>query len=253
MQRIGDVLPTMDALAESDDGASAAQVLQPPDSMMTCPDASCPGAFMAHDLARGLLVPTVCPHFGQSSCSKPPSEIVQQRVSWAEGAGLPPRYQHPDATRIRNSDPILAYISDLLDNVASGQGVLLSGAVGVGKTMALAFIAVSAQGILQPHSVRFMFAPALFDLLHRDADAVERLSRLDLLLIDDFGREYRGSEWAATRFEALVEARYASYKATCASTNLSPAELAETHAAARVIDRWRQTCTAITIPGSSQR
>ena len=88
------------------------------------------------------------------------------------------------------------YIAELSGNVAEGRGLWIEGDVGTGKTT-LAML-VSKQAIEAGHSVAIYSLPRLLARIRRtyDGDAGElsyleffrRLTSVDLLHIDDFGR-----------------------------------------------------------------
>ncbi len=165
--------------------------------------------------------------------------------------GFGPRYHcatldliAEDVVRTMVSD----YIARIEDNLSSGQGLYLWGGPGTGKTCILALLCCAA-----PRAVKYQYAPALFDLLHQNnRESIERIEDCDLLLLDDFGTQY-SSDWSFSRFETLVEYRYANRKVTCVSANVSPAFLTRDARWDRIIDRWRDCLTIVGCGNKSLR
>ena len=115
--------------------------------------------------------------------------------------------------------------------------LLLSGDPGLGKTFLSACIArvVSGSGA----SVVYDTASHVFDLFEaskfaRDeaaGEAVERMLRCDLLIVDDLGTEMT-TEFVKSAFYQLVNSRMMTGKKTVISTNLSPADIGRRYGAA---------------------
>jgi len=172
-------------------------------------------------------------------------------MAWFRSAGFGPRYDEPDPGRVPSRDLIDDYIANWPANLANGRGLLVSGGVGVGKTMTLAYIALRLYDAGY-RDVDCQFAPALFDKLHSDTAMTRHFAGVGLLMIDDLGVEYR-SEWAMARFAELAEFRHGNMAPVIVTTNLSADSLLRQPELGRIIDRWRQSCYAVTLAGESQR
>lgn len=173
-----------------------------------------------------------------------------------EHSGIGKHYWQVDESKIQLLDAINVYLNALPDNITAGQGLIISGPPGVGKTSILSYVYQCCEWSRlltdNRYYVRYEFVPNLFNALTRadtDADCYERP---DLLLLDDFGREYQ-NDFAMSRFEALIEHRYANGKPVIVTTNLSSKRLAENDRWERIIDRWRECCQLLQISGESMR
>ena len=175
-------------------------------------------------------------------------------------AGLLPRYHAAtlEAVNAAVREQIAAYLERLDEHIARGNGLLLAGDTGTGKTMAMALIAMQADR--RGHGFGFVYAADVYSAMRRrDPDALEylvALRRTPLLLFDEFASPYT-SDMTIGDLEALIEHRHAMMRATCIATNLSLKRLQKMPEWARIYDRLREDCwppgKAIVIPGGTQR
>lgn len=192
--------------------------------------------------------------------------------NYLQQIGIGRIYWDIDIKRIIPFDIIIDYVGRLQYNIENGKGLLLSGGVGVGKTSILSWIAQEAYKIGKwsgyrdergfvplnyniKYSVLFCSVSRLFNLIfERRFDLVSEYQNADLLLFDDFGREY-SSDFPISKFEDFIEDRYSNLKSTCITTNLTKEQLINHDKYARVIDRWRdkKLYQFIEIAGKSQR
>jgi len=146
------------------------------------------------------------------------------------------------------------------------KGFILSGDVGVGKTMALIYIytriikylskeAREAQDAylyqLNRYSskIQFFFAPELFSKLHTG----NKISISQYILIDDLGREY-SEPFALERFECLIEDVYRNKNVSLViTTNLNLSQFKDRNGWLRIVDRLREICSWVDIEGKSRR
>jgi DNA replication protein DnaC len=186
----------------------------------------------------------------------------EEREDWYERCGIARRYRYARRELIPDVAEFWCFAGGLKQQVKAGNGLLVFGGVGVGKTMALSFLADRARQ--EALEVRFVFAPDLFDLFIALARArsdeeraglarIDELENCDLLLLDDFGVEYVGSDYVIARFESFVEHRHRACLSTVVTTNLSPSALNDAGVWRRVVDRWHQTCRPVVFAGKSQR
>jgi len=168
--------------------------------------------------------------------------------------GFGERYQAADVEKIVNEDArtiVQTYLDSIVDAVAAGKGLYIQGGVGAGKTSILALVGYAAASA--GYSVAYWYAGELFDRLHRDdQEATARARNCDMLLLDDFGTQY-AIDWTVTRFDALVEFRYAHRRAMCVTTNVGRKELEDSDQWRRVYDRWKEMCDGISTGKKSMR
>ena len=198
-------------------------------------------------------IPLDCPHAGKPACPKHADmERVKQAI-WMERCGVLKLYRHPEPHMVKEREKIDAYCDHMEENCEEGLGLLLTGGIGSGKTMALSYI-VSRARLALPRSAIVVMAIAhqIFDWLCHDPARLQSLTRPDLLLIDDLGSKYR-PDWGFSCFEGLVEQRYAMQRATCVSSSLSVAALDDAELLARVMSRWREVLTSVVLPEKDRR
>jgi len=169
------------------------------------------------------------------------------------------RYQSASIDRIASESArvaVQAYLDSIGDAVVAGNGLLLFGGVGAGKTSILALVGYTAAAA--GYSVGYWYAGELFDMLHRNdrdeanLEAIRFARQCDMLLLDDFGVQY-SADWTVTRFDALIEYRYARMKPMCITTNASKDELQSSDNWRRVYDRWKEMCEGISAGKESMR
>lgn len=156
-----------------------------------------------------------------------------------------------DARRIRQKQALDKLIAAMLK---TRKGIILTGNVGVGKTMDLVYIirriVENAQGWFNIGEIRYFFAPDLFTVLHEGQQVI--LGHTRYFFIDDVGREYI-EPFALSQFEALIEKIYSANITLVITTNLTVAQLVQREGWERIIDRMRETCNVLKIAGNSMR
>lgn len=150
-----------------------------------------------------------------------------------------------------------SYLRHIDDNLDSGSGLLLWGENGTGKTCAAVVIAKEA---------RRRGAPALFvnaeDLriatieqtpFHEDMTLMDRAREVELLVIDDLGKDYRGATGYSDRlFENLLRYRSANCRTTIITTNLKPVRLLERYKKS-MMDVIKEAMAPVAAEGESLR
>lgn len=136
-----------------------------------------------------------------------------------------------------------------------GQGLLLFGDVGTGKTFYSACIANAL--IDDSYKVLMTNFPSLIAKIQAEAfneDLTSRLNRYDLLIVDDLGVE-RSTEYMQEHVYNIVDSRYRAGKPIIASTNLTSQELKNPKdvMAARIYGRILEKCLPIKFTGPDKR
>lgn len=196
----------------------------------------------------------------------------EAKIKFLNDIGIYKRYHNVNENEIQQKDKILNYCNNLIQNINNGKGLLIIGNVGTGKTCILSYIAQKIfnynldknsfellddkkQSYIfkKPISVLFIRMPTLYDcLFERNSGIESRCYKADVLLLDDFGSEY-GTEYPITKFENLIEYRYAKQKTIIITSNFSIAKLENLETHKRIIDRWREMTETIVINTKSKR
>lgn len=120
---------------------------------------------------------------------------------------------------------IEAYLRGLDDKLDRGEGLLLWGSNGVGKTSVAVLIALEVRR--RGSSVLFVTAEGLRSavlegtMFDDEQTMIERARAVDFLVLDDLGKEHPGETGFTERlFENLFRERSAARRATFVTTNL---------------------------------
>jgi len=154
----------------------------------------------------------------------------------------------PDDVRVG----VRGWCDVMQQHISAGNGLLLTGPPGTGKTCALGLMALAAAE--QRANVAYVTCADLLDAMYSEAgrERVEAWRHCELLMIDDIGTGY-GSPFGRAGFAALVDARYRDCRCTVATSNVSLEQLARVDWLARSVDRWRETQLWLCTSGTSQR
>lgn len=147
-----------------------------------------------------------------------------------------------------------------------GVGFILSGGVGVGKTMALIYIykkiieELSKKALIEEDPylyqieryikfIQFFFAPDLFARLHQG----ENIRLTPFIIIDDLGREY-AEPFSLSQFESFIESVYRRVGVSLIiTTNLNMEQFKNRDGWLRIVDRLMEICGWLEIKGKSRR
>lgn len=122
---------------------------------------------------------------------------------------------------------------ETLESLKTGKITILSGSVGIGKTIAMYnYMNHNTKG------KGYTTASKLYRMLKRDTDKIiELVTDVDILLIDGLGEEYEaGSGFFVSLLDEIINIRYENLKTTIIATNLN-AEKFRTRYGDRIADR----------------
>lgn len=139
----------------------------------------------------------------------------------------------------------LQYVDDLDLNLSNGSGLLFYGASGTGKTHLA--IGIGKKFLEVNLSVMYVRASSIIrevkeswskESKRKESDLFAKLGELDLLIVDELGRQFGTATERMILFE-LINGRYEQMKPTIGITNLDGANLAECLGFA-TLDRLRE-------------
>jgi len=195
-------------------------------------------------MLRCPLRHTDCPHIE--------NRATFAREQYRKETRIPIDARHPEFDRLPDDiyDGVKLYCETIPERVRAGDGLLLLGDVGVGKTCALSLIALAAAEAYVENMVYIHMAD-LFGLLHR-GDDTEFYFRADLLLLDDLGVEY-SEPWALAEWHRLIEHRHGERLSTCVTSNMSAEQMSTSPNMRRIFDRLRERNVCIATDAQNQR
>lgn len=167
-------------------------------------------------------------------------------------SGVPMVYVDAKIAECRAESAIREYIEVLPERIRRGEGLLIAGPVGTGKSSAAAIVAKAT--LMHGRSVVWSYVPDLIaELMDRKTGPykVEQQVRADVLVWDDFGVAGL-ADWQIGMLDRIVERRYQKNRPMVVTTNLSRKSL-EDPLLARLNDRWSERRSVVTIVGDSMR
>lgn len=150
------------------------------------------------------------------------------------------------------------YAEDLPNKLKAGQGLLLFGPPGCGKSYLVSAVVRRAKA--NGYSVLFERASKMLIRLratyssqssNSELEMIEALGRVDLLVIDDLGAEKK-TEWSEQAIYSIIDERYSNSRAILITTNLSLEEL-EQRIGPRTMDRLVGSCRIVENCATSYR
>lgn len=152
------------------------------------------------------------------------------------------------------------YAENINEHLKDGQGLLLAGPVGTGKTHLAAAI---VHEVIEKHVIPAAFV-TVPDLLARikatfgnghNEETQEELINLvrsaDLLVLDDMGVE-KPTDWVREQLYIILDSRYEDLKPTIITTNCSLEEMEE-RIGARTVSRIIEMCDGVMVDGTDYR
>lgn len=152
---------------------------------------------------------------------------------------------------------IQRYINEISKCHQEGQGLVIYGAPGTGKThLAVAILIAALQrnytGIFQNTlELMYLINAAYQGVGYTEKEVLDSLRRADFLVLDDVGKG-KWSETVEGRIYALINARYSEMLPTIITTNLNVQGLRD-FAGQAVFDRLRDCCLFVPLEGESYR
>lgn len=192
---------------------------------------------------------------------------LQRQLIKVFGAGYVNRYKEAEVSLSAKKQIDTAF----KDLIKQEKGLILSGGVGVGKTMALIYAYKKIASFLHndPESpivkynpqlidcglefsrIKFLYAPELFNLFYEREQV--NIELRPYILLDDLGCEYAAS-FTLTMFEILIEDIYRSGKyGLIITTNMSDKDFRGRDGWLRIADRLTEMCSWVEIGGKSRR
>lgn len=164
-------------------------------------------------------------------------------------------FAEDDRRRPELSAAMAKYAADFQEHLRDGNGLLLYGPVGTGKTYFAACIANAV--IEQGYSARMTnFADIANDLWDAEDKAayMDELRGYSLLILDDLGAERKNAHMQEIVYN-VIDARYRAGKPVIVTTNLSQDELAKPAEIGygRIYDRILERCLPVKVEGHSRR
>lgn len=165
-------------------------------------------------------------------------------------------FEADDGGNPKITEAMKRYVENFTDFKKSGQGLLLYGDTGRGKTFAAAEVANAL--IDKGYSVYVTnFAKIANEITASFDDKQEvydRLSRYSLLVLDDLSAE-RKTEFMQEVVHAVIDSRINSGKPMIITTNLTADELSNPQdiASKRIYERITQKCLPIKVEGQNRR
>ena len=188
--------------------------------------------------------------------------MVELTVNHMLRAQIPERFYNVTLSEARVSAEIMhklnTYRIRMPTILERGYGLYLwSEAYGTGKTSIAVCLLKAAMH--RRYSALFIDAPSLKGVLAKDtpfdegASWSQRLMDVDLLVIDDLGKEYQsGSGFGEKAVENLIRERIQHNKSTIITGNLRPEALAKTYSTS-LLSLFQETMAPLEITGYNWR
>lgn len=179
-----------------------------------------------------------------------------RRICFAETNMHEWSFENDDRENPKISDAMKRYADGFADFKKEGQGLLLYGSVGTGKTYYAACIANAL--INKDYDVLMTNFATITNKLQGMFDGkqeyISSLNRYQLLILDDLGAE-RKSEFMQEQVFNVIDARYRSGLPFIITTNLTMDEIKNNKdiGYSRIYDRILERCFPVNVTGTSRR
>lgn len=164
------------------------------------------------------------------------------------------KFKTDDQSDIKASRACLNYAKDFQEMLEDGQGLLLMGNPGTGKSFLAS--AIANEVMQNDYTARVLNMATLANRLFSASDKIgfiERECQYHLLVLDDFGAE-RDSQFALEATYQIINHRYNTAMPMVITTNLSSAAFKNLPVEKqRIYDRILERCYPIVVNGENRR
>ena len=182
--------------------------------------------------------------------------MTAEHLEWMR---LPLRFWESSLAEIDPSlQPIIIkYLQQLDEHLDNGEGLLLWGANGGGKTSAASVVAKEVRrtgaSVLYVTSERLRQSVLEKTEFADDQLLIERARQVDFLMLDDLGKEHSGQTGFSERlFEDLIRERSAEKKATFITTNQDTKEIVERYKVS-MVEVLKETVVPVHVKAPNRR
>lgn len=179
-----------------------------------------------------------------------------RRAGFADEQLLQWTFANDDMSNPRLTKAMQNYVEHFADFKADGKGLLLYGAVGVGKTYAACEVANALIDRGHPAFVtKFSrLSNTLQGMFAGRQEYIDGLNRFELLVIDDLAAE-RDTEYMQEIVYDIIDARYRAHLPMIITTNLTGAQLKKPDSVGkeRIYSRLLERCHPIEVSGQDRR
>ena len=179
-----------------------------------------------------------------------------RRVGFKDAAMQNWTFEKDDKADERLTTAMHNYVGKFNEFLKSGQGLLLCGGVGTGKTFAAACVvnALIDKGVPCLMTNFSRLTNVISGLYDGKQEYIDNLNRFRLLVIDDLSVE-RSTEYVNEIVYSVIDSRYRAGLPMIITTNLTPEELKNTEdiRRQRIYDRILERCFPLVVDGKSRR
>ena len=218
-----------------------------------CPFDLCDGSGFRYDEATNTAY----------DCRCRPQRVARAKAR-SLSAVIPRRYRDVSFDRppVSDLEPAIVaatrrYAGSIEDQLDAGRGLWFMGPPGTGKTT-LAML-VSHAALKTGRSVAIYSLPRLLNEIrdtHRaersHVDLLDRLTRVDLLHIDDVGAE-RTTDWVLEELYSIVNGRYEDQRSIVITTNILDRRALCEQITERTVSRLTEMCDELPLLGDDHR
>lgn len=203
----------------------------------------------------------VCPRWKQPSymfnaCPKKRNSFLGK----LRQADIPERYFDLNMANVNKNparawDLIGRYLINLELHLTDGQGLLIYGPLGTGKTTAA--VAIGQEAIDKGYSVKFLGADYLISELRsmtpeQSNTHRQELLKKDLLILDGLETD-KESKWLLDELGSIISSRYDNKRVMIITTNSTPEQMSKSALPQRYVERILHSCLPVLMVGKNWR
>jgi len=170
---------------------------------------------------------------------------------------IPKRFESANLNdwNMKEGNKIKIHTNNIKENIKEGNGLVLYGTTGTGKTR-LSF--AIARYIIENANIETISRIKLHNLI---ADIIDeengksnfkRIVKIDVLLIDELGAKEELTDWERLQLYTIIDERSENLLYTIITTNIKQDEL-KSYVGARIYDRLQENSEFIEFKGNSRR